>query len=296
MYRIAINSMATGKLPQGDPRWANFNDSFANQQLSLIDIANEIYLGHAYTTWHNGRRKLDNFICAQHIAIDMDTDDDRSTIEALEHHDLVRMYGGMIHTTPSHTTEAPRARVIFFLDTLIESAAKYSAAAEFLLSQFDGADTACKDASRFFYGSKGCSIALLDNVLPLAHLRHLYGKWKPSQPAKKSDDKIIDFHNRSVEKADVTSYDRKVGNGEPVDKLEEVRSALAKVDPFSVDYNRWIGIIASLKREFGDSARGIAEQWAQGKDGEVDREWNRVKADHGKTMNVNTIFYLAKAG
>lgn len=31
--RIAVNRLATGKLPQGDPRWGKFNDSFVNQQL-----------------------------------------------------------------------------------------------------------------------------------------------------------------------------------------------------------------------------------------------------------------------
>lgn len=292
-YRIAVNRMATGKLPQGDPRWSEFNDSFVNQELEVIDIANAIYLGHAYTTWHNGRRKLENFICAQHIAVDMDTGDERSSIAALEAHSLVRMYGGLIHTTPSHTETHPRARVIFFLDGLIDSAAKYSAAATFLLSQFDGADAACKDASRFFYGAKNCGISLIDNVLPLAHLRHLYGRWQKTQPPKKSDSKVINFHEHRIERAEVAAYER---SEDTRTELERVRDALSKVNPWSVDYNRWIGIIAALKREFGESGLAVAEQWAQGKDGEVRREWERLKDDRGKSMNMATIFYLAKAG
>lgn len=292
-YRIAFNRMATGKLPQGDPRWADFNDAFVNHELETIEIANYIYLGHAYTSWHNGRRKLDNFICAQHVAVDMDTGDERSSIAMLEQHDLVRMYGGLIHTTPSHSDEHPRARVIFFLDELITTAGAYSAAAEFLLSQFDGADTACKDASRFFYGSKNCQIALLDNVLPLAHMRHLYAKWKRTRPEHVTDPKVVNLHERRVERADVAAHERRE---EEQDDLDKVRDALKRVDPWSVDYNRWIGIIATLKREFGDSALSVAEQWAQGSDGEVRREWERLKGDRGKTMNMGTIFYLAKAG
>src|SRR5690606_520539 len=145
--------------PQGDPRWDAFNNGFVNQELEPVDIANQIYTGHAYTTWMNGKRKLENFLCAQHIAVDMDTGDERSSFDYLLHHDLVRMYASLMHTTPSQTTDAPRARVIFLLDTPITDAQGYQRAAKFLIAQF-GADPACSDASRFFYGCKDCDLHL----------------------------------------------------------------------------------------------------------------------------------------
>jgi hypothetical protein len=153
-YRIAINAMALSeKIPPGDSRWERFNLAFVNQELEPVDIANEIYTGHAYTTWMNGKRKLEHFICAQHIAVDMDTGDIRSSFDHLLKHDLVRMYASLMHTTPSHTIECPRARVIFLLDEPITDALGYQRAAKFLIAQF-GADPACSDASRFFYGHK----------------------------------------------------------------------------------------------------------------------------------------------
>lgn len=193
MTRIAINSMVTGKLPQGDPRWATFNDAFVNSEVELIDLANDIYTGHAYTTWHNGRRSLENFILAEHIAIDMDSGDERSSFDALLQHDLVQMYASLMHTTPSHTKEQPRARVIFLLDEPITDALGYQAAAKFLVAQFDGADIACTDASRFFYGSIDCDIWLSENVLPVRQLRHYYRRFaKPtSYEAPPPDEKII---------------------------------------------------------------------------------------------------------
>lgn len=193
MSRIAINSMVTGKLAQGDPRWATFNDAFVNSEVELIDLANDIYTGHAYTTWHKGRRSIENFVLAEHIAIDMDSGDERSSFDALLKHDLVQMYAALMHTTPSHTAEQPRARVLFLLDEPITDAAGYQAAAKFLVAQFPGADVACTDASRFFYGCIDCDIWLSQNVLPVRQLRHYYRRFaQPSQPEPPTpDEKII---------------------------------------------------------------------------------------------------------
>lgn len=293
MIKIAINRMATGKLPQGDPRWATFNDSFVNQELATVEIANAIYTGHSYAAWHKGRRKTDNFILGQHIAVDLDTGDQRSDIRHLVNHDFVRMYGGLVHTTPSHTTAEPRARVIFFLDEAIFDADRYSSATQFVMAQFDGADQATKDASRFFYGSYNCNIEILDNILPVSHLRRLYRFWLAQRPA--------DLPQRPAQPSKVISLpqvmaQRKAQSQDQPDDFEKACEALAKVNPWDVDYNRWIGIIAAMKREFGDAAYNVTEQWAQGKPGEVRREWDRLRTEGGKQMGVGTIFYLAAGG
>lgn len=221
--RIAINEMATGKLPQGDPQWAKFNDSFVNGERELMDFANDIYTGHAYTTWHDGRRSIDNFILAEHIAIDMDSGDERSGFDALMKHELVQMYGTLMHTTPSHSAETPRARVVFFLDEPIEDAAGYQAAAKFLVAQFDGADPACTDASRFFYGAFDCDIWLGGNLLPVRQLRHFYRRWSRTHTQARTttpqaQEKIISLDNYR--------HEARSGNGVNVDALlEPVRSA-----------------------------------------------------------------------
>lgn len=168
----------SGKLPQGDPRWARLNDSFRNQELETVDIANAIYGGHAYSGWHNGRRKDENFLCSQFIAVDLESHDEHSTIAYLAAIDFVRAYGGLIHTTPSHKLDDPRARVIFFLDQPICDGAAYEVAARFIYSIFPGADVACIDSSRFFYGALNCQIEWIDNVLPIAHLRSFYARWR----------------------------------------------------------------------------------------------------------------------
>lgn len=175
---IAINSIALkNKIPQGDPLWNTYNDSFEPMSLEPIELANYIYLGQGYAGWHAGRRKIENFVRSGFIGVDMDSGDKRSSFDVLLKHDFVQMYGSLVHTTPSHSKEAPRARVIFFLDEPITDAAKYQTAAKLLVTQFDGADVACTDASRFFYGSCNCDIWFSDNVLPLQQLRHFYRLW-----------------------------------------------------------------------------------------------------------------------
>lgn len=176
-YKIGISTLAlAGKLPQGDPRWAALNDSFVNRELEAIEFIDAIYQGHSYSAWFSGRRKADHFVCAQHIAVDLDTKDARSTLDAVERNYFFRLYGSIIHETPSHTDESPKCRAIFLIDEPIQTAAGYRVALETVYQFFDGADIACIDPARFFYGNallqhRPQGIYFTDNVLPLAELR-----------------------------------------------------------------------------------------------------------------------------
>jgi hypothetical protein len=96
--------------------------------------------------------------------------------------EFVQVYGGIIHTTPSHTTTDPRARIMFFLDRPIDDIAAYEVAIGFVYSQFPGSDISCIDSSRFFYGSRNATIELPGNTLPLSHLRCFYNRWRKMQP------------------------------------------------------------------------------------------------------------------
>lgn len=295
-YRIAINRIALdGKLPQGDPRWAKFNDSFDNLTLEPLEIANAIYSGFSFTTWHSARRSMANFICGQHVAVDMDTEDERSTVDALSAHPWVRMYASMVYTTPSHTDEMPRARVLFLLDEPIDDPNAYGEIVQFVMSQFDEPDTSCKDASRFFYGSRDCHLRTFDNVLPVAHLRRLYAKHKrhapkttPTQPRYETDE------NGKVINLEAERTKRRVAalTGETPDDLSKALEALDKFDAYDVDYNKWVGIIKTMRDEFGDAALSAVEQWAKGTPGEVRAIWER-KTTAGKPASLGTIFYLA---
>lgn len=270
--KIAFNRMATAeKLPQGDPRWSEFNDSFVNMELEPIEIANYIYGGHAYTAWHNGRRKLENFVCSQFIAIDLDSGDERSSFAHLEKNELVQIYAGLMHTTPSHTPSAPRARIIFFFDAPLETPESVNAIAKFLIAQFDGADQSCKDASRFFYGAKDCDIWFSEHVFPLARLRLYYKAWLLKQPKPKPAKPI----------------------STPTE-LKDVEQALRRINPWSLEYTQWIAIIAALHDTYGDAALGLAVEWGAGYEGEVERKWRTFGHYPGNRAGLGTIFELSR--
>ncbi len=179
-YRIAMSSMALDrKLAPGDPIWHDFNGSFVNRELTPFDFARAIYDGHPFTTWHaNGWRTSANYVCGQHLGLDFDAGDQTSTLPALLDNPFIHRHANILYTTPSHTPEAPRARVVFLLDTPIMQATNYALAAAALLWLFGTADRQCKDAARFFYGSLRCEIEMLDNVLPLATLKRVIGQYQ----------------------------------------------------------------------------------------------------------------------
>ena len=181
-YRVAVSTWALDhKLAPGAPEWHDFNASFRNQSLTPFDFAHAIYDGHPFTTWHaNGWRTSANYVCGQHLGLDFDNGDQTSTLPALLANPFIHRHSSILYTTPSHTPEAPRARVVFLLDTPIMQATNYALAAAALLWLFGTADRACKDPARFWYGSLRCDMEMFDNVLPLATVQHVIKQYQAS--------------------------------------------------------------------------------------------------------------------
>ena len=199
-YRIAVSTWALDhKLAPGAPEWSAFNASFTNQSLNPFDFARAIYDGHPFTTWHaNGWRTSANYVCGQHLGLDFDAGDQTSTLPALLSNPFIHRHANILYTTPSHTPEAPRARVVFLLDTPIMQATNYALAAAALLWLFGTADRQCKDAARFFYGSMRCDMEMFDNVLSLATVKHIIAQYQASgkRELRRQVDRAIQSNDR----------------------------------------------------------------------------------------------------
>lgn len=169
MFAIAVNRKFVGKMPYPAPEdaWKSFNGNFTNEHLSAEDLITCIQQGFAFTTHHHRYRKAENFTQGQHIALDFDTEDERSTLEALAAHPFISSYATFLCTTPSHTTRTPRARVVFLLDRPIRNVEKYTLLAHALVDVIPYADKTCKDATRFYFGAVGCEVVRLGNILTL---------------------------------------------------------------------------------------------------------------------------------
>lgn len=168
-YKIAFNLHYKGKLPEFDiDQWRDFNGKFQNFYLFPDDIMKLITGGHAYTTHHIGYRKRDNFVCGQHLSLDFDTEDTRSTFTGILQDNFIRSHAYALYTTPSHSPSAPRARVLFLLDRPIDSREQYSELAQSLVHRYESVDGKCKDPVRIFFGNENAEVEMLGNVLPLS--------------------------------------------------------------------------------------------------------------------------------
>jgi len=279
-YKVAFGPVMTDKLPYGDSRWSWFNSSFENLQLKQDEIASRIYDGRPITTQHaNHWRKTENYLMGQHIGIDFDTEDKRSTLPTLCKDPFVNKYGAMVYTTPSHTPDKPRARVLFLLDTPIQQATNYALAATALLWVFSSADRQCKDAARFFYGGRpgACEIEWLANELPLDLIKDLIRRYQNT--GKQAQRQLQRrYEPTTTEESDVVA-------------------ALRHIDAWGISYDEWLSILMAIHAEFpGDNGLSMANAWAQGRDGEVERKWRGFNAQGNVSgrVGIGTLFAMAK--
>ena len=277
-YKIAIGPQLQGKIPPGHPYWKKFNGSFQNMELPYNEFATAIYTGKPFTTWHkNNWRHSDNYLLGHHLGVDFDTEDKRSTIAHLLKDPFVQKYASLVYTTPSHTIEKPRARVVFLLEEPINQAKNYVAAATALLWLFGSADRQCKDAARFFYGAgAGADMELLPGRLPLAIVKDMIRQYQSTGLRQK----------RRSQTYEPRSTDEK-----------EVQAALQTIPPWSIDYDQWLAVLMAIHSEFpGTNGLALAESWAEGQSGEVERKWKSFDqtGNVAGRVGLGTLFALAK--
>lgn len=276
-YKIAVSNFKTSnKLLPGDSRWAAFNSSFQNLDLESTNIMQAIYDGCSITTQHkNHWRKGENYLCGQHIGMDFDTEDERSTINYLIRDKFIERYAAFIHTTRSHTIENPRARVVFLTDSPIMQPRNYTLAVQALLWIFGAADRQCKDAVRFFYGSPGCEFEYLSNVLPIDMVKKMITNYLETGAQER--------------RKTVRSFSAPANQ-------QDVSEALRLIDPWKIEYDEWLAILMAIHSEFGEAGLELAENWADGKPDEIRLKWRSFKQEGNISgaVHIGTLFAIAK--
>ena len=277
-FQIAISKHSLDhKIPPGDPFWREFNASFVNCRMGLPDLLQAVYDGHPFTTQHkNNWRASENYLRGQHIGLDFDAGDSTSTLAHLTDDKFIMRYGAFVYTTVSHTEEHPRARAIFILDQPIMQAKNYTLAAAALLWLFGTADRQCKDAVRFFYGSKGCQFEYINQVLPLDVVKKLIGEYQASGQREHHRAARSDYHAPASQ--------------------QEVADALNFIRPWDIDYDEWVSVLMAIHSQFGDAGLSLAENWADGKQGEVEQKWRSFKQNGNPAgaVTIATVFGIAK--
>src|SRR5690606_41812936 len=88
------------------------------------------------------------------------------------------LLGRPISYTSNRAPDPPRAPLALTLDAALPQVKNYIAAATAMVWLFGTADTKCKDAVRFFYGSMHCEVEMLGNVLPLDVVKGLIRRYQ----------------------------------------------------------------------------------------------------------------------
>lgn len=291
IFKVAIHNVAFIEKPTDDPdfNWEQFNSGFVNHEVDVLELCNAIYIGKSYCAWMDGKRKVDNFMLAQHIAIDLDAGDRRGSIEVLTRHPLVQGYGAIIHETPSHTPHSPRARVIFPLDEPIKTAEGYKAAIQVATELFDGADLACVDAARFFFGNG-----------KLGYWQHTDGIWfDPDACLPVSELRRMARLRLQKQKAYKEEQRTPTPNVQPSDEvmpLPEMEEQLRGLNPYRMHYREWAKIVAALGHVYGFGAFSVARNWSDkpGKDPLTEKKWRSLIRDHPKAAGYGTIIRALK--
>jgi len=172
-FRVAINPNVIGKPAKHSPEWESMASDFENRELTPVELINEIYMGHPFAPWHDGRRRNENFICAQVVGVDLDTEDHRSRFETIEQYMITRLYAYAAYTTSSHTDDKPRIRVLHLLDRPVDNLAQYKNLMRFLYRFYPGADEAAINPINGFLGSRHCDVHVFGRITPFATMRQL---------------------------------------------------------------------------------------------------------------------------
>lgn len=170
--KVMVNRTYRGKLSgdAGRDAWRRFNSTFAEESTTARGLAKLIYSGFAFAPVYSERRKRENFRAAWHVALDFDTEDEQSALQTLSKNEFAWLFASFGYTTPSHTAEKPKARLVFVFpySEPITDPAEYDELYRALLWRFPAADKATKDPVRLFFGSHKCDVWANWSIFPAA--------------------------------------------------------------------------------------------------------------------------------
>jgi len=196
-----------------DKNYKSLTENYINTSGFLADIKADIAAGYALYMGQirpSTKRSKNNWVGSQTILVDIDNsqvdktqkdedgkflkiyDPKLSISEALQH-PFIQKYCTLLYTTPSHTEDWHRFRLLFVLDSYISDRPLFETYILSVLNQIgaDISDPSCKDCVRFFYGNTAAVFPLYQPniLLPVTVLDGL----KPASPAPVSSSNLTPF-------------------------------------------------------------------------------------------------------
>jgi len=309
VFKFAVNTHVLNKDKNFEALAAKFEDT----EGTLEDIKNHVLKGRAICAGLLGgnRRDKDNFIGSQWVLLDIDNSaikldengkkvkdenghaikvyDPQLTIgEALEH-PFVKAHCSLIYTSPSHTADWHRFRLIFLLPEFVSDVPTYEAIVRLTMDELP-CDPACKDAVRMFYGSTTAEFPLynLEASLPVEWRSRAIEASKRIEEEKADRVRTTSVKRETFRKQVDTS-------GWNEDAL--IRDALFTIPsrlPGSGNYQECLHVLMALHSQYGNDAISIAEEWSPSIAGTT---WNpayKIGGFKKEGRTIGSLFYLAK--
>jgi len=172
--RLDVNRSVRGKAKNKYKLHKNFH----TETVSMEEHARIIQAGHAVTApfakipdnTHWTCHYKENVLEVTLLKLDAESEDELSTLDYWKNEPFVRDNATFIHTTTSHTPDAPRSRVLFWLEEALD-VEEAEIAEKALFRLYPHVDQSVYDAGRVIYGAPGCELEVLGHVLSLDVLR-----------------------------------------------------------------------------------------------------------------------------
>lgn len=135
--------------------WWKMNNSMVNQTGDINDMAMTLAANHAIGPWFSqSYRHYDDFVCAQHIAIDLDNETLESSIDVVLSIPIVANHAAIVYSTQSSRIGAERCRIVFAMGHPELNPEAHRARTRAIAWALD-ADVQATDPARLFQGMGG---------------------------------------------------------------------------------------------------------------------------------------------
>ncbi|HOM05274.1 MAG TPA: VapE family protein [Candidatus Kapabacteria bacterium] len=168
------------------------------------------------------------------------------------------------YTTPSHTLQHHKFRLVFTLPKPISNPDEYKTVARAFITHFGG-DLSCSNIDRMFYGNTDAEI------------------FAPNQELNENEFKRIVQFGKVEQKGFHTNRESKL-------TAEEVAEMLRHI-PARMDYTSWFKVVSAVGNHFDiDTAERLINNWSP--DDQRGTRWRL--AHRGKNVTIATVVWLAK--
>lgn len=310
LLRFAVNTSGRDK----DWDFSILSSQFQDQDGTLETVRKHVKAGHALCAgllkgkW----REKSNFAGSYWVLSEIDNSallrdadgkvvkgEDGKGIKIYEHqmtldealaHPFIQQHCALIYTTPSHTPDWHRFRLVWLLPEFIQDISIYEATIRLLLEQLPH-DPACKDGVRVFYGNTQAEFPLIN---PAAYLPL---DWKDQAIALAEQERQEQEERLRLLIAKREAF-RQLATQEgwnPNDLIKQALGYIAARTPRSGNYDQCIRVLMALVDYYGPiEGAAIAEGWSPSIPGTT---WNiaqKVRSFRRKGITIGTLFKIAQ--